>query len=162
MAMRWISMLMVFILAGCIAASPVKVDAHFAGWRGHKLTEMIMNYGPPSSERNSDNARYALWTAQQSSNSPTLSLGLGTGGSHFSAGVGTTIMGGSSLKYCTLQALFDANSTIVQVQWQGDTDLCLEKFPGQAGQIIVDGQTQTETPAPATGQPIPVPPPPQP
>ena len=117
------------LLSACATLTSAQVDTHLSGWRSHGIDELMAAFGLPSSQRDSDDAHYALWTAQETKTSPTFSIGLGGSSGNVSAGVGTTLFGGSNLHYCTVQALYDANGLVNEIRWNGNTNLCVEKFP---------------------------------
>ncbi len=117
------------VLLNACAATSAKVDQHFFAWRGHSINDVIVAFGAAASQRELNGQQFAEWTRQDTSSSPTVSIGIGGFGNHVGGSVGTTLFGGTSLNYCTVQAVYGADGIITQVNWNGDTDLCLKQFP---------------------------------
>ncbi len=122
-------------LTACISASPAAVDAHFTPWQGAQMDELIKAWGMPPNTREIAGKHYAEFIRKELKSSPTFSIGIGGfnggGGSSVGGSVGTTVAGGDKLNTCTVQVEHDAEGRILAVVWQGDTDICVDKFPAR-------------------------------
>ncbi len=122
-------------LTACISASPAKVDEHFLPWQGAQMDEIIKAWGVPPATKEVAGKQYAEWIRKDLSSKPAFSIGIGGfnggGGSSVGGSVGTTVGGGDKLNTCTVQVEHDAEGRILAVMWQGDTDICVDKFPAR-------------------------------
>ncbi len=128
--MKKTMMIGALMLTGC-AASPSTVEQHFSWWRQRPINDMILQYGAPGSQRELNGKQFAEWTRQDTSSSPSFSIGVGGFGRNVGGSVGTTLFGGTKLNHCTVQAVYGSDGIIEQIHWNGDTDLCLKMFPKQ-------------------------------
>jgi hypothetical protein len=117
------------LLSACVSAPPAKVDQHFLIWQNKNINDMVLHYGAPGSQRAMDGKHYAEWTRQDTSSSPSFSIGIGGFGRNIGGSVGTTLAGGTQLNHCTVQAVYGDDGVIVHIAWNGDTDLCIKQFP---------------------------------
>lgn len=117
-----------FCCVACISASPAKVDEHFAVWRASYIDQLIQRWGVPQQQKEINEKLYAEWTRTKVSSKPAFSIGVGGFGGNVGGSVGTTVGGKDQLNACTVQVEYDASGLITDLRWNGDTDICVDKF----------------------------------
>lgn len=127
-----VAVLLAGALGACASVAPERAQAHLQAWRGHPLADLELAFGPAQNPSTGADARYALWTRQKTSNSPTISLGLGGSSGHIGAGISTTLFGGQQYDYCTVQAFYDEQNIVRDLHWNGEPALCVKYFPAPA------------------------------
>ena len=117
-----------FSCVACISVSPATVDEHFAAWRTSNIDQLIQRWGVPLHQKEVNGKQYAEWTRTKATSKPAFSIGVGSYGSNAGGSVGTTVGGKDQLNVCTVQVEYDASGAIVDMRWNGNTDICVEKF----------------------------------
>lgn len=117
------------LLASCATIQPAQVDTKLSAWQGANIETIIQTWGLPTSERLINGLKYAEWNTKEISNTPSVNIGLGGFGSGIFGSIGTSLFGGRSESFCTVQIGYNEQGIITHTSWKGEPDVCDAAIP---------------------------------
>lgn len=124
-----ISLSCFLLLSSCASVQPAEVDSKLSAWQGAKIETIIQTWGLPTSERMINGVQYAEWNSREIKNNPSVNIGIGGFGSHLFGSIGTTIFGGQSESFCTVQVGYNEQGIVTHINWNGDAQACDAAVP---------------------------------